>query len=150
MKIESSAFQSNKKIPSLYTCDGEDISPELIFSDVPKDAQSLVLVVEDPDVPKIIREDGMWNHWLVWNMSPNLDGIGEGEIPQGIVGKNTKGDFRYGGPCPPDKEHRYFFKLYALDIILDLSENASKEKLQRVLGGHIIEEAELIGLYNRI
>jgi len=144
MKIESSAFQSNKKIPSLYTCDGEDISPELIFSDVPKDAQSLVLVVEDPDVPKIIREDGMWNHWLVWNMSPNLDGIGEGEIPQGIV------DFRYGGPCPPDKEHRYFFKLYALDIILDLSENASKEKLQRVLGGHIIEEAELIGLYNRI
>jgi len=150
MKIESSAFQSNKKIPSLYTCDGEDISPELIFSDVPKDAQSLVLVVEDPDVPKIIREDGMWNHWLVWNMSPNLDGIGEGEIPQGVVGKNTKGDFRYGGPCPPDKEHRYFFKLYALDIILDLSENASKEKLQRVLGGHIIEEAELIGLYNRI
>jgi len=149
MKIEATAFLHNESIPSKHTCDGEGVSPELVFSSVPEDAQSLVLIMEDPDVPKAIRDDGMWDHWLMWNMPADTERIGEGETAPGTVGKNTGGNFEYGGPCPPDREHRYFFKLYALDSDLSLDPQATKAALIDAMEGHILDSAELIGLYNR-
>lgn len=149
MKILSTAFEHNGSLPALYTCDGQDISPPLSFSGVPVEAKSLALLMDDPDVPKSIRPDGMWDHWVVWNISPTTQSIKEGEEPQGVVGKNTSGQQNYGGPCPPDREHRYFFKLYALDTMLDLSAGSSKTEVEHAMKGHIIAMAELIGTYNR-
>lgn len=150
MKIESSAFQNNQAVPSKYTCDGENINPPLSFSDVPKDAKSLILIMDDPDVPKTIRPDGMWDHWLVWNIPAGTTIINEGSTPPGIVGKNTGGQFGYQGPCPPDREHRYFFKLYALDTMLSLNTpTTTKQILEQAMEGHILEKTELIGLYKR-
>ncbi len=133
MKLISSAFDHNEKIPSKYTCDGENISPPLTISDVPKN----------------LRKDGMWNHWVVFNMPPDMDGIKEGNEPQGMGGVGTNGKQGYFGPCPPDREHRYFFKLFALDQKLDLTEQATKEDLENAMKGHILEQAELIGRYER-
>ncbi|MBI2506745.1 MAG: YbhB/YbcL family Raf kinase inhibitor-like protein [Candidatus Colwellbacteria bacterium] len=150
MKLESSAFQNNQSIPSKYTCDGENISPPLIISEVPEGAKSLVLIMDDPDVPKNLRPDGMWDHWLVWDIPPVATEIREGTSPPGVVGKNTGGKTGYAGPCPPDREHRYFFKIYALDTMLDLSaETTTKADLEAAMQGHISGQAELMGRYNR-
>lgn len=149
MKIQSFAFKHNQSIPKKFTCDGENINPPLTFSDVPNNAKSLALIMEDPDVPKNIRPDGMWDHWLVWNMPPDIRSIDENSTPPGVVGKNTGGKFSYQGPCPPDREHRYFFKLYAIDSTLSLNQSATKQELERAMEGHIIARAQLIGLYNR-
>ena len=150
MKLESSVFRHEGSIPLKYTCDGENISPPLKISDVPEGAMSLVLIMDDPDVPKDIRPDGMWDHWLVWNIPPETTEILEGEEPKGVIGKNTGGRFGYGGPCPPDREHRYFFKLYALDTMLDLpAETTTKADLEAAMQGHILDQAELMGRYNR-
>lgn len=149
LTLTSPAFEMNGTIPALYTCDGKGISPELIFSNIPEGTLGLALTMEDPDVPKSVRADGMWNHWIVWNMSPTTIRIGEGGIPPGIVGKNTGGKAAYGGPCPPDREHRYIFTLYALDAILSLPQGSTKEELLQALSGHIIEQTQLIGRYNR-
>lgn len=150
MKITSPAFGHNQSIPAKYTCDGENINPPLIFSDVPVEEKSFVLIMEDPDVPKYIREDGMWDHWLAWDIPPLVREIVEGKEPEGIVGKNSGGKVGYTGPCPPDREHRYFFKLYAIDISsLPLIDSVSKKELQKAMAGHILAEAELIGLYQR-
>jgi Raf kinase inhibitor-like YbhB/YbcL family protein len=105
--------------------------------------------MEDPDVPHSIRPDGMWNHWVVWNIPPNTTGIKEGEKPQGVVGIGTSGQDSYVGPCPPDREHRYIFTLYALDSILNLPNDSTKEELLHALTLHLIEKATLIGHYNR-
>lgn len=150
MQITSSKFKNEENIPSKYTCDGDRISPPLMFEDVPQDAVSLVLIVEDPDVPKIVREDGMWNHWLVWDIPFRTKGVIEGGIPEGVVGKNTSGRYDWTSPCPPDQEHRYFFKLYALDTRLDLPSEASKADLEYAMEGHILDKAQLIGKYKRI
>lgn len=150
MKLESSVFEHEGTIPSKYTCDGENISPPLKISEVPEDAKGLVLIMDDPDVPRNLRPDGMWDHWLVWNIPPETAEIPEGQDPKGIVGKNTRGTFGYRGPCPPDREHRYFFKLYALDTRLDLlAETTTKADLEETMQGHILEQAELMGRYNR-
>ncbi|MDD5711022.1 MAG: YbhB/YbcL family Raf kinase inhibitor-like protein [Candidatus Colwellbacteria bacterium] len=150
MKIESDVFEARGLIPAKFTCDGENISPALTFNEAPENTQSLVLIVEDPDVPKSIRPDGMWTHWLVWNMPAETAGIAEDGIPDGIVGRNSNGARKYGGPCPPDKEHRYFFKLFALDTMLDLnSGSASKADLEKAMEGHILAEAQLMGRYAR-
>lgn len=150
MKLESPTFEHEGSIPSTYTCDGENINPPLKISDVPLEAKSLVLIMDDPDVPKSLRPDGMWDHWLIWNIPPETKEIAEGEEPSGVIGKNTGGKFGYQGPCPPDREHRYFFKLYALDAMLDLpAETTSKADLEKVMEGHILEQAELMGRYNR-
>lgn len=149
MKIESSAFEHNQSIPSKYTCDGENINPPLSFSDVPANTKSLALIMDDPDVPRTIRPDGMWDHWLIWNMPPETTVINENSTLPGVVGKNTGGQFGYQGPCPPDREHRYFFKLYALDAMLNLNPQSTKQDLERAMEGHILEKVELIGLYNR-
>ena len=105
--------------------------------------------MDDPDVPLSIRKDGMWVHWIVFNMQPQISKINEAEEPKGIHGKGTSGNLKYNGPCPPDRQHRYFFKLYALDAMLQLSNNSTKQDIEKAMHGHIIEKAELIGLYER-
>jgi len=149
MKLTSSEFKHEKLIPTKYTCDGENISPPIKMSEIPDGAESLVLIMEDPDVPKELREDGMWDHWLVWDILPEEGEIPEDMNPPGIMGNNTGNRLGYGGPCPPDKEHRYFFKLYALDTMLDLPQNSSKADILAGMEGHIIEQCELMGRYNR-
>src|SRR6185369_212077 len=150
MKIISSQFENEGRIPRGYSCDGENINPPLEFVDVPKGAKSLALLVDDPDVPRSLRSDGMWDHWVVFNIPPKTLNIAENSIPRGsVVGKNTSGTALYMGPCPPDREHRYFFKLYALDIMLSLDDTASKSDVERAMTGHILEQAVLLGKYER-
>ncbi|MHB0969341.1 MAG: YbhB/YbcL family Raf kinase inhibitor-like protein [Thermoanaerobaculia bacterium] len=149
MKIESSAFKEGALIPQKFTCDGQDLSPALRFTDVPKDAKSLALVVDDPDVPPAVRADRNWDHWVVWNIPPATHDIGEGAPPKGIQGRNSWGKNVYGGPCPPDREHRYFFKLYALDTMLELPATAGKPELLAAMKGHVLEQAQLMGRYDR-
>jgi len=144
MKITSSAFNHNEKIPSKYTCDGENISPPLIFSEIPKNARTLALIMDDPDAPV-----GIFVHWVVWNIPASTTKIKEGE--KGVY-KQGSNDFRkqvYGGPCPPSGTHRYFFKLYALDTELNLKEGATKEELLKSMKNHILAGAELMGDYSR-
>ncbi|MFZ6014978.1 MAG: YbhB/YbcL family Raf kinase inhibitor-like protein [Patescibacteria group bacterium] len=149
MQISSSAFGNNGLIPAQYTCDGQNINPPLGFSDIPSNAKSLVLLMDDPDVPKSVREDGMWDHWVVYNIPPATVTIFEAQNPPGLMGVNTGGRLAYGGPCPPDKEHRYFFKLYALDSMLELAEGATRAEVENAMEGHIIAQAELMGRYDR-
>lgn len=149
MKLTSPAFEHGGKIPSKYTCDGENINPPLAISDVPPGAGSLVLIMDDPDVPKHLRADGMWDHWVVFNIPATIRDIGEGEEPEGTHGVGTGGNANYFGPCPPDREHRYFFKLYALDTELDLPEKATKGQVEKAMEGHVIEKTELMGRYER-
>lgn len=150
MKLEGTAFEHEGTIPTKYTCDGKNISPPLRISEVPEGTKSLVLIMDDPDVPKNIRPDGVWDHWLVWNIPPETAEVLEGQEPNGVVGKNTGGSFGYRGPCPPDREHRYFFKLYALDTNLDLpAETATKAQLEVAMQGHMLGQAQLMGRYDR-
>ena len=149
MKLTSSAFEHATPIPKDYTCDGKNINPPLTITDVPDDAKSLVLIMEDPDVPKHLRSDGMWDHWVIFNIPPDTRHIPEGQEPPGVHGRGTAGNTSYHGPCPPDREHRYFFKLYALDAMLDLEEGASKHEVELQMNAHILEQKELIGFYHR-
>ncbi len=152
MRIKSPVFEHEGKIPARYTCDGENINPPLVFEDAPEGTQTFALIVEDPDVPKEIRPDGMWDHWVVWNIPHDEPEIRENAMFEtgGFVGKNTRGKNEYGGPCPPDREHRYFFKLYALDDLLDLDPDvATKEDVLRAMEGHVLAQAELMGRYDR-
>ena len=150
MKLSSSAFEEGGKIPSKYTCDGDNINPSLEISDLPPGAKTLALIMEDPDVPKNLRPDGMWDHWIVFNIPPDTSEIPEGQEPRGTHGEGTSGNQNYNGPCPPDREHRYFFKLFALDSTLELKEKAKKPELEKAMEGHILEKAELMGTYERI
>lgn len=150
MKLQSPAFSHMGSIPQEYSCDGLDISPELFLEDIPSHAKSLVLIMDDPDVPSSVRKDCMWDHWVVFNIPPSITHIPKNSMPQGIMGKNTSGKLCYQGPCPPDREHRYFFKIYALDCKLNLSEGASKQQVEQSMQGHILAQAELIGKYKRI
>lgn len=149
MKLTSSAFEHGARIPSQYTCDGPNINPPLKISDVPSGARSLVLIMDDPDVPKKLRQDGMWDHWIVYNIPPETREVPEGKEPKGTHGTGTGGNLDYYGPCPPDREHRYFFKLYALDTILDLKPKASKKMVEHAMAGHVLAAAELMGKYER-
>jgi Raf kinase inhibitor-like YbhB/YbcL family protein len=149
MKISSPAFGNGEKIPSKYTCDGQNINPPLEISQVPEGARSLVLIMEDPDVPKNLRKDGMWDHWVVFDMPADLRNIAEAGTP-GIEGTGTNGKPGYMGPCPPDREHRYFFKLFALDTAsLALETSATKADVLRAMTDHLIAQAELMGRYER-
>ncbi len=149
MDITSSAFENEGFIPAVHTCDDRNISPPLSISGVPEGARSLVLIVDDPDVPRHIREDGMWDHWLVFNIPPHTREIPEGQSPPGVEGLGTNGDSGYYGPCPPNGEHRYFFKIYALDTILDLPQKPDKLTLEKAMTGHVIGQAYLMGRYDR-
>lgn len=149
MQLTSPAFENKGTIPSEYTCDGENISPELRVANVPEGTKSLVLIMEDPDVPEFVREDGMWDHWVVFNIPPDTVVIPKGEEPEGVQGLTTANKLGYGGPCPPDAEHRYFFMLYALDTELDEQEGATKEAVRMAMKHHILAKAELLGRYVR-
>ena len=145
MKIISLAFQNNTKIPSKYTCDGKNVNPPLEFIDVPENSKSLALIVDDPDAPS-----KTWVHWVVYNINPETTKVDENNVPQsGIEGITDFGKPGYGGPCPHSGTHRYFFKLYALDSTFDLPQNANKQMVEQKMQGHIIDSAELIGLYSR-
>lgn len=148
MKLTSIAFSHGGRIPKEFTIQGKDCNPPFEIEGVPKNAKSLVLICEDPDVPDEIREDNLWNHWILFNLSPNLRGIEMGKEPPGVVGKGTGGVVGYQGPAPPPgKEHRYFFKLFALDDKLNLSRGVSKEEVVQAMQGHILAQTELMGTY---
>ena len=145
MKITSSAFQNNSKIPAKYTCDGENINPPLEFTDASDSAKSLTLIVDDPDAPS-----KTWVHWVVYNIDPKATKVDENSIFQGAIeGMTDFGNKGYGGPCPPSGVHRYFFKLYALDTTFDLPQNSTKQMVEEKMQGHIIDQTELIGIYSR-
>lgn len=145
MKIISSAFENNSEIPKKYTCDGENVNPPLEFINIPKNAKSLVLIGDDPDAPS-----KTWVHWVVYNIDPKILGVKENsKIETGIEGNTDFGKPGYGGPCPPSGNHRYFFKFYALDTVLDLAQNADKRVVEEKIKDHIIDSAQLIGVYSR-
>ncbi|OGE81666.1 MAG: phosphatidylethanolamine-binding protein [Candidatus Doudnabacteria bacterium RIFCSPHIGHO2_01_FULL_43_23] len=145
MKIQSSVFENNQNIPKKFTCDGADISPPLKIFGVPKNAQSLALIVDDPDAP-----GGTFVHWTMWNIPVEILEIQEGVTPaESIEGITSFGTTGYGGPCPPSGIHRYFFKIYALEDKLNLSDDADKSQLFEAMKGRILDEAELVGLYKR-
>jgi Raf kinase inhibitor-like YbhB/YbcL family protein len=145
LTITSSAFKTGEFIPSKFTCDGTDVNPALAISNVPPEAKSLALIMDDPDAP-----GGMWVHWVVWNIDPKTRQISENSVPRGA--KQGINDFRknpYGGPCPPSGTHRYFFKLYALDTLMGLGPDATKTALEKSMKGHIIAQGEMMGRYKR-
>ena len=149
-ELTSAAFAAGERIPRKYTCDGEDISPPLKWSNAPQDAQSFALIADDPDAPI-----GTWVHWVLYNLPGQTVALAQAVPPDadlpdgGRHGKNSWGRLGYGGPCPPGGTHRYFFKLYALDTVLDLAAGASKEQLLQAMQGHILAQTELMGLYSR-
>jgi Raf kinase inhibitor-like YbhB/YbcL family protein len=150
MNIMSDAFVNGDPIPKKYSCDGRDTSPPLAWSGVPNGARSLALIMEDPDAPR-----GLWTHWVLFNMPPDLAGLPEGttaqDLPAGTVeGINSWKRNGYGGPCPPDREHRYYFRLFALDKTFDgLGTGTTREELLLAMQGHILQGAELMGRYER-
>jgi Raf kinase inhibitor-like YbhB/YbcL family protein len=143
LSLESPAFENNQLIPAKYTCDGDDVNPPLTIEGIPEGTKTLALIVDDPDCPT-----GTWDHWIVWNIPATTSKIAENTVP-GSEGMN---DFRrrsYGGPCPPSGTHRYFFKVYALDVKLDLSLTSRKRDVEKAMQGHVLAEGELVGLYRR-
>jgi Raf kinase inhibitor-like YbhB/YbcL family protein len=146
MILTSTAFGHNEQIPSDYTCDGKNYNPPLTFSKVPEDAQSLVLIVEDPDA--VSKKP--FTHWLIYNIPPATLQILKHEVPpNSMLGMTDFGKLEYGGPCPPSGRHRYLFKLFALDTLLDLPKGSIKETVEKAMKNHVIESAELIGLYTK-
>jgi len=142
LTVTSPAFESNKLIPSKYTCDGDDVNPTLNIKGIPEETKSLVLIIDDPDAPM-----GTWDHWIVWNIPPT-NKIEENSIP-GSEGLNDFRKHSYGGPCPPSGTHRYFFKIYALDTKLNLDPNSRKKDVEKAMKDHILAKGELVGLYRR-
>lgn len=152
MDLTSSAFQAGRTLPDRFSCDGENISPPLQWSGVPAGAQSLVLIFDDPDAP-----GGMFSHWVIYDMSPEQnglpEGIGLGENPNAnyVQGRNDYGDTGYGAPCPPPGEtHQYFFRLYALDTTLNIGPGATRAQVIENMEGHILATTELSAAFQRI
>ena len=148
MLLTSPSFEEGGTIPKKFTCDGGNINPELIIQNVPEEARSLALIMHDPDAPAD-RFPGGFTHWVVWNIPPQTMLIKQESIPAGSrEGMNTR-SAGYTGPCPPSGTHRYEFRLYALDITLDIQENSGKAELESFMEGHVLEEVKLTGLYSR-
>lgn len=157
MTLTSTAFEQNGSIPSKYTCDGENISPPLAFGNVPAEAVSLALIMDDPDIPDVVKTSRgieKFDHFVLFNLPPSQTGLPEdfsGE--EGIFGANSAGKAAYTGSCPPTDyeptEHRYVFQLYALDTELPLKEGATEAEVRDAMKGHILGKAELIGVYDR-
>jgi Raf kinase inhibitor-like YbhB/YbcL family protein len=145
MKLKS-VFDDGERISLKYTCDGIGVNPPLGFIDVPKNAKSLVLIVDDPDSPS-----KAFTHWILWSIPPNIKNIKENSVPkEAIEGTNDFGDVGYGGPCPHSGEHKYQFKLFALDIELNLPEGSKKNEVEKAIGGHIIDKSILVGTYSKM
>jgi len=152
LRITSTAFDHQGSIPALYTCDGRDISPPLAWSGLPEGARSLVLIMDDPDAPDPAAPKMTWIHWLLYNLPPASGGLPQDvsatDLPTGTKeGVNSWQRTGYGGPCPPIGRHRYFYKLYALDIELPDLDRPAKPALEAAMQGHILEKSELIGTY---
>ncbi|HVP36373.1 MAG TPA: YbhB/YbcL family Raf kinase inhibitor-like protein [Terriglobales bacterium] len=150
MQLTSSAFKEGHSIPSKYTCDGKNVSPEMKWSNIPQDTKSLALIVDDPDAPR-----GTFVHWVLYDIPPSVTELKEGIPPDtqlsngakhGMPGFNRPG---YGGPCPPSGTHHYYFKLYALDFVPALAAGATKDELLKAMEGHILKMAQLMGTYKR-
>lgn len=151
LTITSTAFAPNGQIPKEHTCEGDDRSPPLTISSVPPGTQSLALIVDDPDAPDPRAPKRTWVHWVVYNLPPTTTDLSAGGgLPAGArAGKNDWGRDAYGGPCPPIGRHRYFHKLYALDMILPDLGTPTKAELERAMEGHVLEQAELVGTYEK-
>jgi Raf kinase inhibitor-like YbhB/YbcL family protein len=150
MKLTSSAFQNGSSIPHKYTCDGEDVSPQMQWGDVPTGAQSFVLICDDPDAP-----GGTWTHWVIYNIPAQVRELGEA-VPKSDTLSNGAlqglNDFKrvgYGGPCPPSGSHRYFFRLSVLDLSLKLQPRAARAEVEQAMAGHVVASGELMGTYRR-
>jgi hypothetical protein len=151
MRLDSDVFSHNGKIPQYYTCDSDNVSPPLRWNDPPAETQSLTLIMDDPDAP-----GGTFVHWVLFDLPPHTRVLPEAVAigdrhweGGGIQGRNSFGNLDYGGPCPPNGEHRYFFKLYALSSSLGLAEGATKADVEAAMAGKILDSAELIGRYER-
>ena len=154
LRLESPAFDNEQPIAARYTCEGKGISPALSWSGVPNRAQTLALIVEDPDAPDPAAPERIFTHWIIYNLPPDSTGLMEDvsreELPRGArFGKNDFERLGWGGPCPPVGKHRYFFKLYALDAPLPTNEALTRSSLYDALEGHVIEYAEWIGTYQK-
>jgi hypothetical protein len=152
--LTSPAFSQNGEIPKRHTCDGEDTSPALKWSALPEGSKSLALIVDDPDAPDPAAPKMTWVHWVLYNIPPDVSGLAEGVRPQDLPPGTKQGvnDWKrtgYGGPCPPIGRHRYFHKLYALDTVLSDLDEPGKKALEQAMEGHILEEAQLVGTYER-
>jgi hypothetical protein len=151
MRITSTAFDHQAAIPSKYTCEGSDVSPPLRFDDVPAQAESLVLIVDDPDAPDPAAPKRTWVHWVLLDIPKGTTALAEGvsTLPRGTrEGLNDWKRTGYGGPCPPIGRHRYFFKVYALDTTLGL-DKPTKAQVEAAMKGHVLAEAQLIGTYQK-
>jgi hypothetical protein len=145
IQITSSAFTEGGKIPRLYTCDDQDVSPPLMWTGVPTNTVSLALIMDDPDAPS-----GTFVHWVLYNLPPNITSLEQAKNGGGEDGKNDFGKIGYGGPCPPrGSNHRYFIKVYALDQAPELKAGATKAQVEKVMKGHILAQGQLIGRYGR-
>ncbi|MEW5772711.1 MAG: YbhB/YbcL family Raf kinase inhibitor-like protein [Thermodesulfobacteriota bacterium] len=150
MKLSTTAFTPGGRIPLQYTCDSSDFSPDLEWEDAPQGVESFALIMDDPDAPK-----GTWVHWLVYNIPAPAFRLAakiprEAEHASGLKqGANSWGRIGYGGPCPPSGVHRYFFRLYALDTVLDLPGGASRDEVEAAMAGRVLDQAELMGTYSR-
>ncbi len=152
MIITSSAFEHNGSIPRVYTCEGEDISPDLSWSNLPAGTQSLALIVDDPDAPDPAAPRMVYVHWVLYNLPADCTGLPKAvtDLPPGTLeGLNDWQRTGYGGPCPPIGRHRYFHKLYALDTVLPDLGTPDKKKLLQAMEGHILAEAQCIGTYQK-
>ena len=154
MQITSTAFSPNDSIPSLYTCDGSDMSPPLKWSGLPEGTKGLVLIVDDPDAPDPAAPKMTWVHWVLYNIPPDTTGLSQDIRVSGLPPGTGQGlnDWKrtgYGGPCPPIGQHRYFFKLYALNTLLTGLGNPTKARLEQAMRNHIIAQTSLIGTYKR-
>lgn len=148
--VTSTAFEEGGMIPPKYTCDGDDISPPLALAGIPEGTKSIALISDDPDAPV-----GTWVHWVLFNLPPDTKELPEKVPPERILPSGAShgtNDFRrlgYGGPCPPGGTHRYYFKIYALDAMLDLPAGATKKDLEKAMEGHILAQGQLMGKYKR-
>ena len=146
MKITSNAFENGGEIPRKYGYKNGNASPPLEISDVPPNTKSLALIMDDPDAMGAVGK--IWVHWVLWNIDPSVNQIQENEVPSGsIQGKTDFGEIAYGGPAPPDKEHTYIFKLYALDESLSIQNGATKAEVEEAMKNHVISETKLEGRY---
>ncbi len=146
--LKCSSFKEDGFIPERYTCDGENVNPFLEIRNVPKEAHSLALIMDDPDA----TNGKVWDHWVIWNIDPKTQYLSEDSLPSNTVqGINSWGSARYGGPCPPHgaEPHRYMFKLYALDMVLDLPFTTTRAELERVIEEHVIAKTDLVAKYRR-
>jgi Raf kinase inhibitor-like YbhB/YbcL family protein len=150
MKLSSPAFQDHGSIPRKYTCEGADVSPPLAIDDVPAGTRSLALIVDDPDAPDPAAPKMTWVHWVLYDLPPDTESLAEGVVSSSVYALDGLNDWKqtgFRGPCPPIGRHRYFFRLYALDIKLGDLQRPTSGQLRRAFGGHVLAEAPLVGLY---